>query len=92
MSGPEIRETTATPDADGSVVQLHISDAPPLSESPGIRLQLSVKIPAYETPLLAHLQREVMKRAKDVLEALLQKLASEIQHQPDNELNPKLKP
>jgi hypothetical protein len=88
----EIRETIVTPDSSGQVVQLQISDEPLQHESPGILVQLSVCVPHHRTPLLAYLQREAMKRANDEIHKLLQPWAAEIQHKPDNELDPELSP
>jgi hypothetical protein len=73
-----IRETTITPGAGHDVVQLHISDAPPDDESATLRLVLLAKIPSYQAPALGQLQRAAMKKAHDVLMALLPELAAEL--------------
>ena len=75
----EIQRTTVTPTEDGSVVQLHISDAPPDDESASFVLQLSVSLPRYKGALLfAQVQREAIRMAQDVLSHHLQELAQEI--------------
>lgn len=69
----EIREVTATPDAKGWVVRLQISDAPLRSESvPTFHLDLTALVPAYEMPLVAHLERAALKVAQEELTRLLQ--------------------
>jgi hypothetical protein len=74
----EIRETKVTPAASGSVVQLYISDAPPDDESTTFVLRVLAKLPAYQAPVLAQLQRAVMKVAQNELTPLLQSLAAEL--------------
>lgn len=86
----KILETTVTPNARGSVVQLQISDAPLDAEAWAIRLTLSVQIPAYRLPLVAHVEREAINIADDVLAALLRNMAEEIQAGRHN-LRPTLK-
>jgi hypothetical protein len=88
MADAKILETTITQDADGVIVQLQISDAPPLAEDAAIRLVLTVRVPEYRTPLLAHLERAAMTEARNVLSALLQSKAQEIQDKPHNDLSP----
>ena len=85
----DIRETIVTPaDASGAaVVQIQISDVPLPAEDAAIRLTLAVLVPGFEAPLLAQLQRAAMAKARDVLSALLQQLAQEIQ-QAGHPLNP----
>ena len=80
MPNAEIRETTVTPDADGSIVRLHISDVPLEDEyTPAIRILIEAKLPDYEPPLLlGQLQREAMKIAQNALTPILEKLAKEI--------------
>ncbi len=75
----KILETTVIPNAGGSLVQLQISDAPLDAEAWAIRLTLSVQIPAYRLPLLAHVEREAINIADDVLGTLLRTMAEEIQ-------------
>lgn len=84
----EILETIVTPDANGTLVQLQISDKPLLAEDAAIRLVLTVRVPALELPLLVHLQREAMKVGSDALRAVLQDLASQIQQTP-HDVNPR---
>lgn len=73
----EIRRTTVTPTEGGSVVQLHISDAPLEAPFEAIELQMTVSLPRYEKAILVEqAQREAMKRAQDVLSSLLQQLAA----------------
>jgi hypothetical protein len=75
----EIRETTVLPDENGAIVRLQISDAPLLSEDAAIRLILAVRVPAFQSPLLAQLEREAMKAAIEALRGLVQDKAKEIQ-------------
>jgi hypothetical protein len=92
MADIAIRRTTVTPDNDGSVVQLHISDMPPEAESAKTVIQLSLHLPAYRPPLLlTHIQRETMIAAQETLSALLQALADEIGETRQIELRPKIK-
>lgn len=88
MAKTEIRETTVSPDGDGSIVRLQISDAPPPYESATMHLQLTVRLPAYEPPLLAHLQREAIDAAVQELRVHLQGLYQEIQRNPHNDPRP----
>jgi hypothetical protein len=67
MPSPQIFETLVTPSADGSTVQLYISDSPRDSESAAIRLILTVQIQEYATPLLAHVQRAAIAQASATL-------------------------
>jgi hypothetical protein len=79
MADAEIRETIVVPNADGAVVRLQISDAPLLSESPAILIQMSVRLPAYSMPLLAHYQREALRVTMEVLRKLNTEIGQEIQ-------------
>ncbi len=76
--GAEIRATTVTPDASGSLVQIHISDAKHPDAVAAIDLTLTVRVPAYEAPLLAQVQREAMSIAELALGELREKAAAEI--------------
>jgi hypothetical protein len=87
----EIRQTIVTPDVSGSVVQLHISDVAPDDEGATFRLVLLAKLPAFQTPSLAHLQREAMKIAQDALTPLLQRLATDLKAG-GQDLNPRRPP
>ena len=88
----EIRRTSVTPTDGGSVVQLHISDAPPDAESPSFDLQMSVFLPEYEREiLLAQWQREAMKVTQGVLSRLLQELAAALQERDFSPETPRLK-
>lgn len=87
----EIRQSIVTPAIDGSVVQLHISDAPPDDASASLRLILTVKLPSYEMPLLTQLQREVMSRVQAELTGLLQRGAQDIR-EGGFDLNPRPAP
>jgi hypothetical protein len=78
MPDAEIRITTVTQDASGFLVQLHISDEVRPDVAPATSLTLTVRVPAFETPLLAHLQREAMKTAHETLSNLLEKSVREI--------------
>jgi hypothetical protein len=87
----EIQRTTVTPTEDGSVVQLHISDALPGDESASFVLQLSVSLPKYgEALLFAHVQREALRVAGRVVSHHLEMLAREI-GTTDRHLEPLLK-
>jgi hypothetical protein len=62
----EIRETTVTPDADGSIVRLHISDVPlAVEHTPAIRIMIEAKLPPYRTALLEQYQREAIQRGRE---------------------------
>jgi hypothetical protein len=78
MAKAAILQTIVTPDGDGTVVQLQISDAPLLDESAAIRIALTVRVGAYDLPLLAHLEREALEVALRALRDLSQAKASEI--------------
>lgn len=86
----EIRETIVTPTPRGELVQIHISDAPPDDERASFVLKILARTDAFDTPTLAHLQREAMKQAQDVLSGILPKMAAEIQSM-GYDLNPKKK-
>lgn len=87
----EIRETTIVPGVGGDAIQLLISDAERDAEGATFRLVLHAKLPAYETPLVAQLQRVAMKIAQGALSSLLQDLATEIT-QTTHSLEPRRKP
>ena len=74
----EIRETIVTPGDGDVLVQLHISDKPPELAGAAIRQNLAVRVPAYQTPLLAQIERQAMSIATDALWALLQDSANAI--------------
>ena len=85
----ELRETVVTPTEDGgSVVQLHISDAPPDDESAAFVLNIVVKLLPYETPLLLHVQREAISKAQDALSPILQGMGRQITEVAGKPLNP----
>lgn len=84
----EIRETIVTPAQDGDVVELHISDVAPNDEGGAFRLVLRTKLPPFQTPVFAQLQREAMKLAQDTFSELLQNMANEITNAGHN-LNPR---
>lgn len=80
MPDAEIRETIVVPEANGgAVVQLQISDAPLPAEDATILIRLTVKLPAYKLPLLAHLQREAMDAASRILRDLHLAVGQDIQ-------------
>jgi hypothetical protein len=89
MANTKIQETRILPASDGVVVQLHIADAPPDAEFASIRVDLMVKLPRYELPLVAHLQREAMTHVQKALTLLQQQLGQEIQDHPRYDLTPK---
>jgi hypothetical protein len=90
MLDVEIRETTITPDADGSIVRLQISDVPPPYESATMLLDVTVKLPEYTAPpLLAQLQRQAIRAAMEVLRAFDQSLIQEIRKQPHIDVEPR---
>ena len=78
MPDVEIRETIVTQDVSGAVVQLQISDVPLPAEHAAIRITLSIQVPEYERPLLAHLQIETLKIVLDCLGGIHDQLAQEI--------------
>ena len=78
MPDAQIRETTIIPDDDGATVRLQISDEKPPAESPAILLQISVRLPAYKTPMVAQMQREAIVIAADALRRLRDALQGEI--------------
>jgi hypothetical protein len=79
MPDATIRETIVTPDENGQVVRLQISDVPPPFERATMLLQMTVRLPAYKAPLLAHLERAALLQARDVVNRLLQEKGGEIQ-------------
>jgi hypothetical protein len=76
--GIEIRQTIVTPDPDGYLVQLHISDAAPDDEGATFRLVLLAKAPDCESPMVAHLQMAAIKEAHVILEILHANLRNEL--------------
>jgi hypothetical protein len=92
MPDVEIRATTITPDADGSIVRLQLSDAPLQAQYATTLLDVTVKLPEYTDPLLmAQLQRQAIRAAMDVFRALDQSLLQEIRKQPHIDPEPKAK-
>jgi hypothetical protein len=92
MPNVEIRETTVTPDAFGSVVRLQISDVPLADEhTAAIRMTVEVRLPVYEAPvLLAQWQREAILKAVRDLHPIGEALAQEIRRSPPHgNLSPK---
>ena len=87
----EIRETTVTPGAAADVVRLRISDAPLGEQSGSFELTILAALPTYQAPVLAQLQREALKLARDVLHELVQDLAKEIQQGGHMKLEPRRK-
>jgi hypothetical protein len=85
----EIRKTIVTPTADGDLIQLHISDAPPDDESATFVLQIVAKMPPLEPCLLAQMQREAMTTAQDALTPILQDLAAQITQGAGRPLRPR---
>jgi len=75
----EIRRTTVSPTEGGSVVQLHISDAPLEEPFEAIEIQMTVSLPKFERAMLvSEAQRSAMKRAQRALTVLLQETLGEI--------------
>ena len=85
MADTSIRETSVLPYADGTVVRLVIADVPPPYESAAMHLQLLVRLPAYEPPLLAHLQSEAIRAAIYELRVIDRSLDQEIGRDPRND-------
>lgn len=75
----EIRQTIVIPTIDGDAVHLHISDALPESKDASFVLVTHVKLPRFQTPAVAQLQREAMKVVQNEITRLLSDLAREIQ-------------
>jgi hypothetical protein len=89
MADAEIRQTTVTPDADGSIVRLQISDAPLQSESATMLLDMTVKLPEYTAPLLiAQFQRQALRVAMEVLRSFERRIIQEIRKQPHIDVEP----
>jgi hypothetical protein len=72
LDDAKILETTLTPDGGETIVRLAISDVSPRDEqgTATIDIQITVRLPAAESPLLGALQREATGRARDVLSRL----------------------
>ena len=86
----KIYRTTVTPARDGDVVSLHISDAPPGDESASFVLEITARIPTFESPLLLHAQREAMSKAQSELSGYLQETAEQIRRA-GADLHPKVR-
>jgi hypothetical protein len=92
MPDVEIRETTIIPDANGSIVRLQLSDAPPQAEYATMLLDVTVKLPEYTAPpLMAQLQRQAIRAVMEVLRAFDQSLLQEIRKQPHLDAEPKIR-
>jgi hypothetical protein len=88
----EIRRTTVTPTEGGSVVHVHISDAPLEAPFASIDIQMTVSLPEYEPAiLLAHAQRQAILTAQAALREHAQRLASEIGSADVPDLEPRVK-
>lgn len=75
----KIRRTSVTPTANGSVVHVHISDAPLEEPFEAIEIQMTVSLPKYPRAILVEeAQRAAMRRAQHALTALLQGLLNDI--------------
>ena len=74
----KILETIVTPNADGAVVQIQISDAPLDAEAWAIRLTLAVQGPLARRPLLDQVQHDAIDQANTALAALLRDLKEKI--------------
>jgi hypothetical protein len=74
----EIHRTIVTPDADGDVVELYVSDAPPEDASASFVLRLTTKVGPYDHPQVAQLQRAAMMIAADQLNELARDMAEGI--------------
>lgn len=74
----EILETTISHSANGTVVQLHLADAPKDDPHASFRLQLLATLPTYQAPLLIHLQREALTQAREMVAAQLEALLKDI--------------
>lgn len=78
MPTVKIYETIVSPDSGGTLVQLQISDAPLADEIWAIRLTLAARVPAFEGPLLVHVQRAAVLEAVSTLKALADDLLQEV--------------
>lgn len=77
----EIRATNVTHDADGDVVQLHISDAPLEDASASLLIVLTAKLRPMEAPALGHVQRETLILASQSIRDLINDLERVLKHQ-----------
>lgn len=74
----KIHETTVTPNADGALVQLRISDASPGDADAANRLILAVQVPAVGLAPLAEIERQALDLADTALQALLREKADQL--------------
>jgi hypothetical protein len=79
MPTPQILETIVTPNESGSTIQLYISDVARDAEDAGIRMTVTVSIPAYRVPLLAHMQRTALDKAAETLRSVYRGLGLELE-------------
>jgi hypothetical protein len=83
----EIYETTIAKDGDATTVRLHIADAPSDAETASFRLNLLVRLPRYQSPFVAQVQREAILEAREALgkiaDALLQELPRQAHARPE---------
>lgn len=85
-----IHRTTIAPTADGTYVQLYISDAPVEAETAKTVVQITVSLPKYaEALFFEQAQREAMQAVQQILSEHLQRLAGKIQGT-DVRLRPKI--
>jgi hypothetical protein len=74
----EIRETKIATDGAGTIVELHIADAPIDESGATFRLTLLATLPHSRSPFVSQVQREAILEARDALgkiaDALLQTL------------------
>ena len=74
-----IHQTTISPTKSGSIVQMHISDAPLEAEHAEVVVKLTVTLPKYAGPLLlAQAQREAIRTAQLILSQQADALMREI--------------
>jgi len=83
----KILETTVAASGDALVVRLQIADVQrPEEEAAGVHMTVTIRVPAYNCPLLVHLQRAALDTAQKILaklsDELLQSISSDYPSRP----------
>jgi hypothetical protein len=68
MATPKIVRTVVTPDGEHTAVEIHIHDATLPDASPENAITLSIRVGAYESPLLAEIQHQAIIEAVEILQ------------------------